>query len=63
MRQLIRSLLILTSALTTVAMGQEGSGNGPPNSAIIVGTISVPTPARVPTMPPPTRPKMASTAK
>jgi len=46
------SLLLMTSAATTAAFGQEGAGQGPPHAPVIVG----PTQTSLPTSTSPTSP-------
>jgi len=63
MKLVILSLFVMTSALTTIAVAQEGSGGGPPHTP-----ITGPAPTTVPTTPLPTVPttnprKVASTMR
>ena len=51
MKYTIVTLLLMTS-VTTVAVAQDGSGRGPPNSPVIV----MPQPVPVPTTASPTKP-------
>jgi hypothetical protein len=46
MRYTIVTLLVITSAVTTLAVAQDGNGHGPPKSPIIVmPRMPVPTPS------------------
>jgi len=51
MKRVILSLFVMTSALTTIAVAQEGTGGGPPHTP-----ITGPAPTTVPTTPLPTAP-------
>jgi hypothetical protein len=44
MRHAIVTLLVVTSAVTTAAVAQDGDGHGPPRAPIII-QIPVPTPS------------------
>jgi len=40
MKLAILSLLVITATATTAAFAQEGSGQGPPHSPIVIGPYS-----------------------
>lgn len=60
MKHAILSLLVMSStAVTTVAVAQEGSGSGPPHSPIIIGPVWTPLPTTTsPKQPSPSPPKL-----
>jgi len=63
MKLVILSLFVMTSALTTIAVAQEGSGSGPPHTPIIgPATTTVPT-TPLPTVPATNPRKIASTMR
>ncbi len=43
MKHAIGALLILTCAVTSIAVAQDGTGHGPPKTSVIVTVPTVPT--------------------
>ena len=59
MKLAILGLLAITSAATTAVFAQEGSGQGPPHSPIIIGPNSTLPTTTSPTTPTGTKGKLA----
>jgi len=60
MKHAILSLLVMTSTVTTVAVAQDGSGHGPPNTPVIIGPLPASLPTTGSATQPPSPPKLVS---